>query len=125
MSFSEEKVDVARLKYFRFFAEGIFSLDEEFNPSRDWELDKIRLRLSTPYVGTFDFVVMLSHHLGSNYNELLLSECVNGLQDILFQPRPTLKYSYNDTLNITLPYYAPNVFGLEVAIWSITDQPVT
>lgn len=124
MTFVEKKIDVARLKYFTFFADGIFSLDESFNPARDWELDKIRLRLSTIYTGTADFVVLMSHHLGSQYNELLLSEPMDGCQDILFQPRPTEKYHFNDTMNITLPYYAPNVYGLEVAFWAVTDKPV-
>lgn len=124
MAFTEEKLDVARLKYFTFFTSGIFSLDESFNPARDWELDKISIRLSTIYTGTHDFVVLLSHHLGSQYNELLLSEPMVDCQDLLFQPRPTLKYHFNDTMNITLPYFSPNVYGLEIAIWSITDQPV-
>jgi hypothetical protein len=123
MSFTEQKIDVARLKYFKFFADGIFSLAESFNPQRDWELDKIRLRLSTIYTGTADFVVLMSHHLGSQYNELLLSDPMGSCQDLLFQPRPTLKYHYNDTLEISLPYYSPNVFGLEITGWSITTEP--
>jgi len=123
MPFTEQKIDVARLKYFKFFADGIFSLAESFNPRRDWELDKVRLRLSTPYIGSFDFVVLLSHHLGSEYNELLLSQTMEGVQDILFQPRPTLKYHFNDTIELSLQYYSPNVFGLEIAGWSITTEP--
>jgi hypothetical protein len=120
MVWVEEPFEVSRFKYFTFFTEGIFALSETFNPGRDWELDKVRLHLSTAYTGVNDFIVIMSHHLGSNFNEVLLSEPMFDTHDILFQPRPTEKYHWNDTLNITLPYHNTNVWGLEIGFWATT-----
>jgi len=123
MSFTEEKIDVARLKYFTFFATGSTTLAEAFNPARDWELDKIRIHMSGAYSAVAYFTINMSHHLGSQYDELLLSQAMLGVQDVLFQPEPKLIYHHNDTLQISMNNALVNTFGLEVAFWAITMEP--
>jgi hypothetical protein len=122
MSFTEKFLPVQRYQYFTFFATGSASINvEQFIPSFDFELEKIRLRFSTAFASVQDFMVTVSHHLGSQYNHNLVSQALNGVQDVLFHPDRTIKYHVGDTIQVSILNSAENAYGLEIAGWAITS----
>jgi len=130
MSFTSKYLPVSKHKYFSFFAEELHpvvawddTMDEQFNPSCAFILDKIRLHLSTAHVSIVSFVVTLSHHLGSQYNEIIISQAMLGVQDLLYQAHPPRFFHPEDTLSCAMPMSAVNSYGLEISGWAVT-QPI-
>lgn len=101
---------------------GIDTMDEQFDASCAFILDKIRLHLSTVHVSIVSFVVRLSHHLGSEYNEVIVSQAMLGVIDLLYQADPPRFFYPDDTLSIAMPMSAMNTYGLEITGWAITQQ---
>ena len=127
MAFTEKELPYARQKQFQFFAsdgDEAVAPDAEFSeslaPSWAFEVEKIRLRLSTVHVSAVDFKAVVSHHLGSQYNHNLLSQAMVGVKDVLLQFDPTLKLHSGDTIDFSLIMSAVNRYGIEVSGWSIT-----
>ena len=127
MTFTEKFLPVSKHKYFTFFASDgnaaaawDDTMDEQFSASWPFTLDKIRLHLSTAHVSVVSFVVTLSHHLDSAYNEILISQAMFGVKDVLFQAEPNRLFHYNDTLSIAMAMSATNTYGLEISGWQIT-----
>ena len=127
MAFTEKFLPVSKHKYFTFFvsdgdpaAAWDDTMDEQFSPDWPFTLDKIRLHLSTAHISVVSFVVTLSHHLGSEYNEILVSQAMVGVKDVLFQAEPNRLFHLNDTFSIVMPMSATNTYGLEISGWQIT-----
>lgn len=127
MPFIEKFLPVSKHNYFTFFVSDGNSaaawddtMDEQFNPLWPFTLDKIRLHLSTAHVSVVSFVVTLSHHINSAYNEVLVSQAMLGVRDILFQAEPNRLFHYQDTFSIAMPMSATNIYGLEISGWQIT-----
>lgn len=130
MSFTAKYLPVSKHRYFSFFAEELHpaiawddTMDEQFNPSCAFILDKIRLHLSTAHASVVSFVVILSHHLGSQYNEIVISQAMFGIYDLLYQADPNRVFWPGDTFDIAMPMSAANSYGLEITGWAIT-QPL-
>jgi hypothetical protein len=128
MAFTQLQLPVSRQKQFQFFAsdgDSAVAPDAEFTeslaPSYAFELEKIKLRLSTAHVSVVDFMVTVSHHLGSYYDQNVLSQAMNGVRDVVLQLNPTLKLHSGDTLRFSLIMSAVNTYGIEVTGWSITE----
>jgi len=127
MAFTEKFLPVSKHKYFTFFASDGNSaaawdetMDEQFAPSWPFTLDKIRLHLSTVHISVVSFVVTFSHHIDSAYNEILISQAMVGVKDVLFQAEPNRLFHYQDTFSIAMAMSATNTYGLEVSGWQIT-----
>lgn len=127
MSFSEKELPYSRQKQFQFFAtdgDAAVAPDAEFIeqliPSYAFEVEKIKLRMSTSHVSIIDFMVTISHHIDSVYNANLLSQAMLNVRDVLLQFNPTLKLHSGDTVNFSLIMSAINTYGIEVTGWSIT-----
>ena len=128
MTFSAKYLPVSKHNYFLFFATDgnaaaawDATLDEQFNPSRAFILDKIRIHLSTAHISVVSFVVTLSHHLGSAYNEIIISQAMLGVLDLLYQADPPRFFYPGDTFSIAMPMSATNTYGLEITGWAITQ----
>ena len=125
MAFTLSTMPYARQNYFQYFATGDEATNsimaESLAPGYEFEIGKIRIHLSTAHASVVDFIVTTSHHLGSQYNETLVSQAMNGVQDVLFPPDRTLKYKYDDTLLFSMVMSAANTYGIEVSGWAITQ----
>jgi hypothetical protein len=42
------------------------------------------------------------------------------VQDVLYQPDPTLRYHKSDVIHFSMNYSAANIYGLSVSGWAIT-----
>jgi len=127
MPFTEKFLPVSKHKYFTFFVSGgnpiaawDDTMDEQFIPPWPFTLDKVRIHLSTAHVSIVSFVVTLSHHINSAYNEILVSQAMVGVKDVLFQAEPNRLFHLGDTFNIVMAMSATNTYGLEVSGWQIT-----
>lgn len=117
----EKYIPEERIEYFTHFFTGNDSqLIESFSPSFEYELNKVRLRLSTSHVSDVHFMVTLSHHLGSQYDQNILSQSMNAVRDVWLALDPGLKLNFDDTLRFSLILSASNTWGLEVGGWAIT-----
>lgn len=122
MSFTIEYLPVERYRHFSFFATSTSSMDESFAPGFDFELAEIRLHLSTVHVSVIDIIARVSHHLGSMYDNLILSVAMLGVQDYIYTPFPSqMIWHYQDTINISMVMSDTNTFGLEVNGWAVTQ----
>ena len=129
MSFVDKYIPVSKHRYFRFFASdgnaaGAWddTLDEAFDPSCAFILDQIHIHLSTAHVSVVSFYVIVSNHIDSAYNEVLVSEAMLGVKDVVYQADPARMFWAGDTLSIGMVMSATNVFGLTVSGWAITQQ---
>jgi len=129
MSFISKYLPVSKHRYFSFFATdgnpiAVWDsvLDEQFDPSYAFILDKIRLHLSTVHISIVSFVVTLSHHIDSAYNEIIISQAMLGVHDLLYQADPPRFFHPGDTLSIAMNMSAANTYGLEITGWAITQQ---
>ena len=127
MAFTQKFLPVSKHKYFTFFSSESHpviawdeTMDEQFYTSWPFTLDKIRLHLSTAHISVVSFVVLLSHHIDSAYNEILVSQAMLGVIDVLFQAEPNRLFHLGDTFSIAMPMSAPNTYGLEISGWQIT-----
>ena len=129
MTFESKYLPVSRHRYFSFFATDgnpiaawDETMDEQFSPSYAFILDKIRLHLSTVHVSIVSFIVTLSHHIDSAYNEIMISQAMLGVRDLLYQAHPPRFFHLGDTLSIAMPMSAANVYGIEISGWAITQE---
>jgi hypothetical protein len=127
MAFTEKYLPVAKQRYFTFFASDgdaaaawNDTMDEQFSPDFAFILDKVRLHLSTVHVSVVSFVVTVSHHIDSAYNEILISQAMNGVKDVVYQADPNRYFHQGDTLSCAMAMSAANVYGLEISGWAIT-----
>jgi hypothetical protein len=127
MSYTKKELPYSRQKYLTFLATGGSvantgsTMIETWTMSNAFELEKVRLRLSTAHASAVDLMVEISHHLGSYYNHKILSEAMAGKQDVLLQLDPTLKLFQGDAVNASMVLSAANHYGLEFSGWAITS----
>jgi hypothetical protein len=127
MAFTEKMLPYSRLKHFQFFAtdgDEAVAPDVEFvesmSPSYAYELGEIRLHLSTAHASVVDFMVTISNHMGSMYNQNILSQAMVGVQDVFLQLDPPIILHSADTIDFSLVMSAVNTYGLKVSGWAIT-----
>lgn len=127
MAFTKKYLPLAKQRYFTFFASDGNSaaawndeMDEQFSPSFAFILDKVRLHLSTAHVSIVSLTIVLSHHIDSAYNEILISQAMAGVKDVVYQADPNRYFHFGDTLSCNMHMSAANTFGLEISGWAIT-----
>jgi len=129
MAFTTKYLPVQRDKYFTFFTtDGSDALPgveytEQLAMSGAFELEKIRLHLSTIHVSIVDFTAGLSHHINSVYDQVLVSKAMLGIKDYEYRFNPTLKLHSGDVIRFSFIMSAVNFYGLEIAGWTITRPP--
>ena len=129
MSFTSKYLPVSRHRYFRFFASDgnpaaawDDTMDEQFDPSCGFILGQIRLHLSTAHASVVSFCVVVSHHIDSIYNEMLVSEAMLSVRDIIYEGNPERIFWPGDTFSIGMAMSASNTFGLTISGWAITQE---
>ena len=127
MTFSEKYLPLSRQRYFTFFAsdgdpivDWDDELEEQFSPSFAFILDKIRVHLSSVHASAVSFTVTVSHHIDSAYNEILISQAMLGVKDVVYQADPNRYFHFGDTLSCNMHMSAMNTFGLEISGWAIS-----
>ena len=129
MAFTAKYLPVSKHHYFRFFASEQHpavawddTLDEQFDPSCAFILDQIHIHLSTVHVSIVSFYVIISNHIDSAYNEVLISQAMLGIKDVVYQADPPRMFWVGDTLSIGMAMSATNSFGLTISGWSVTQE---
>lgn len=129
MTFTAKTLPVSKHHYFRFFATGgnpaaawDDTLDEQFDPSCPFILEQIRLHLSTVHVSVVSFYVIVSNHIDSAYNEILISQAMLGIKDLVYQADPHRLFWAGDTFSIGMAMSAANSYGLEISGWAVTQE---
>ena len=123
--FSAEYLPYSRQRYFTYYATGgsaaatNSTMIETFAPSFAFEIDKIHLHLSAVHASVEDFTVHVRHRSNSYYDHDLLSQAMNGIKDVFYQPSRLLFHS-GDTVHFSMVYSAANHYGLEISVWAIT-----
>lgn len=126
MSFTATSIPVSRYSFFAYYANGTASLAETFDPSCAFELQEIRLHLSTGLASVEDFNAYLvagqttTAGSVSIYDAILFSYAMQGSTDYIWQPSRTMYFNRGDTLSLSMYISAANKFGLTVQGWKIT-----
>lgn len=128
MAFEETKtyITYSRQKHFAFFystgstVATASTLLMTFDPKFDFELEKIRLHLTVAFPSVRDFMVQLAHRLSTAFNQNLVSQAMNGVQDVMYQLDPTLKMRYGDVMSVSFMHSAAGFIGIEFSGWAIT-----
>ena len=127
MAFTKYEFGPHRWQHFNYFATGsaVGSYVSEavaVTNGGPWKLAEIRLHYSTA-VGSVKYInIQVSSILGSAYNALLLSQDLNGVQDIFIQYFEPLLMMSGDTLNIyTSQISVANQYGLQAIGWAVID----
>ena len=124
IGFTKTDQTYSRQYYFRYFATASVADNSNMGialaPDFDYELDLVRLHLSTAHVSVVDFIVTTSHASNSYYNETIISQAMNGVGDVEYRPDTTRKFSYQDGLVFSMLMSAANVYGIEVSGWAVT-----
>lgn len=122
MAFTEEYLPYSRMKYFRFFADGLnASLDEDFTPTFAYEIKSVSLHLSVAHVSVVDFIVRMSAAQGSAYNLKLISQAMSDVQDFIWVPDSTQIFNVGNHLNFSMTMSSNNRYGLIVEGWAVTN----
>lgn len=129
MSFTPKYLPVSKHRYFRFFASDgnpaaawDDTMDEQFDPSCAFILDQIRIHLSTVHVSIVSFYVIVSNHIDSAYNEVLISQAMLGIKDVVYQADPPRTFWQGDTFSIGMAMSLANTFGLTISGWAVTQE---
>lgn len=129
MAFTDKYLPVSKHRYFRFFASESHpvvawddTMDEQFDPSCAFLLDQIHLHLSTVHVSVVSFYVRVSNHIDSAYNEMLISQAMLGVKDVVYQADPPRLFWIGDTFSIGMAMSAVNSFGLSISGWAVTQE---
>ena len=126
MTFSAAQLPYVRLNYMTYYASAAAagaSMFEDLNLSQAFELDRIHLRLPSAVGSVVDFMIHLSHRLGSHFDQNILSQAMNGTRDVLYQADPTVRLHWGDTIHFSLVASNNDNWGLEVGGWAITQAP--
>jgi len=129
MAFTPKYLPVSKHRYFRFFASDgnpaaawDETMDEQFDPSCAFILDQIRIHLSTVHVSIVSFYVIVSNHIDSAYNEVLISQAMLGIKDVVYQADPPRTFWQGDTFSIGMAMSLANTFGLTISGWAVTQE---
>ena len=85
-----------------------------------FDFTEVRLHLSSIHASKEDFVVRLSSINGSRHNIVLLSQDMENIQDLVFQPDQSMNFLSGDQLVFSLVIGSgTNNWGLNVKGWSV------
>lgn len=121
MSFTAKYIPYSRQKWFTYYASAAASMSEDFNPGFAYELESVRLHLSTAHASVVDFNAVVSAAQGSRYDLLLFSQAMNGVKDLLWQPTRPYIFDYNDHIDFSMIMSAANNYGLTIVGWAVTE----
>lgn len=124
MAFTETNLPYTRGEYFSYYATdggaGNVTMDEYLAYDKAIELKEIRVHFSVACALAKDFTVFLSSGQGSAYNLMLLSQAMNGIQDLIWILDQPMLFFQDDTIEFSLSLAAAgNYFGLNVIGWSV------
>lgn len=99
-------------------ANGAFQ--ESLAPAKMFRVDDVRLHLSANHASVEDFVIYLSSGRGSAYNQVFISQAMNGTKEYLWQPTRPLIFNSDDHLVFGLFIKSgTNIYGLVVNGWGV------
>lgn len=122
MAFTEEFILPSRWTQFSFFAEAGAdgTVSESLAPGKPFRLDEIRLHFSATFSLVEDFVIRISSAKGSAYNNILFSQALSDLTDIVWQLSNPFTLLSDDQLVFTWSVSSNlNNGGLNVQGWAV------
>ena len=114
-----------RWQHFSFFAKGsavASFINETVEHNGAWKLAEVRLHFSTAFGSVNYLRLNVSAINGSSYDTILLSQSLNGVQDLFVQYfEPVLMVSGDKLRIISSQISVANEYGLQVSGWAIID----
>jgi hypothetical protein len=97
------------------------SFVESLAPGKMFRLEEVRLHLSVVHASVEDFAIRISSSFGSAYNQVLISQAMNGVANYLWQPTNPMIFNSDDQLVFSLFIKsATNIYGLNVKGWGVS-----
>lgn len=122
MAFTEKYTQPQRWDHFEFYFSGKINGWEEQSlaPNIKFKINEIRLCFSTAFASVEDFVVRLSSLKGSVFNLIFVSQALNGVKDLLWQPSQELIFGSDDQI-VFAGSMASNIneYGLSALGWAV------
>jgi len=95
-------------------------ITDNFAMAKKFQIVDIRAHFSTAITSVLDLQIYISSILGSEYNIKLLSQALNGVQDIFIHFSSPLQFNSGDTIKFSSPTISvANRCGIELFGWSV------
>jgi len=86
-----------------------------------WLLKEARIKFSSAYASVEDFVITISSILGSYYDQKVVSQALNGIENYLIQFDSVINMSASDTINVTMSMKSgTNIAGIQLIGWAVS-----
>jgi len=125
MAFSGDYIQYQRWDQFHFFdasvaVDSVGPINGSLVFSVLWKLEEMRFHFSTAVISAVYLKLKISSVKDSSINTILLSQTLNGVQDLTVQYSNPLLFFSNDTLMITASTISTgNLLGMEVIGWAV------
>lgn len=84
-----------------------------------WQFKELRMHFSTAFASVEDLVIRVSSPRGSYHNFLILSQAMNGSQDLLVQYSSPVWLLSNESIVVEQSMASgANLFGLQITGWA-------
>jgi len=126
MAFTESFFGPHNWQHFNFYKTAPGSvlsfITESINISAPWKLQELRLHFSTAMGSVKYLNIRVSSVGGSALNTILLSQDLNGVQDLYLHYSDPMLFFSDDQLVITTSVISvANWYGLQVIGWAVID----
>jgi hypothetical protein len=124
MSFFEEIMSPERYwpmhQYKSHNLSGNSGIVDNFAIAKKFQIADIRAHFSAAIASVLDLQIYISSILGSQYNTKLISQALNGVQDIFIHFSSPLQFNSGDTVKFSSPTVSvANKCGIEVFGWAV------
>jgi len=125
MAFSGDYIQYQRWDQFHFFdssvaVDSVGPINASLIFSVLWKLEEMRFHFSTAVISVVYLKLKMSSIKNSSMNTILLSQSLNGVQDLTIQYSNPLLFYSNDTLIIIASTISTgNLLGMEAIGWAV------
>ena len=100
-----------------FRATGAAAIDHTLSPPTAFQIEEIRLHLSAAGGAVEDLTVVLDSGVAAAYDVVLLTQAMETVSDVVWQPTRPLIFSADDEIDIAYTNTNTRTWGLEI-YWS-------
>jgi hypothetical protein len=120
---SEEEILPQQWVDFAFFSsKAAGALNLSIYPGKKWRLKEVRIHNSVAFGSVRDFILAISSVKGSAHNNLLLSQAMNTVQDLIVYYSTPLNFLSGDHLNLSMYASIATVRGVSVhGQWAVSN----
>lgn len=97
-----------------FRATAAVAIDQTLTPGIPFQIEEIRLHLSAAGGAAEDLVVQLDSGVAAAYDVVILTQGMELVEDVVYQPTRPLIFSASDEIDITYTNTNLRTYGLEI-----------